>query len=381
VSGGKLRVGIVGANIERGFAIAAHIPALQVLPGFEITAVCTTREASANQAAAYLGIPLAFTDPARLAEHPDVDVVAVSVRVPSHREVVLTALAAGKHVYCEWPLGRNLEEGRELLAAAESAGVRHLVGLQARGAPWANYVRDLVAQGYVGRVVSATMAVSSASRPPSADSAFMLDRASGMNPLAIAGGHTLDLLRYCLGELRVLSAFEVNQYPLVTTAAGETLAKSTLDQLVLSGIIGDDLAVSYQLRGGGIPRLPRFSFEIHGEETDLVLTSQPAVTESMQRQHLNVSRRSPTGELVGLEVPDGYRSVPPETPPGAPFNVAQLYVRLARAIEEGVPAEPGFDVGVSAHELLAAVTRSSEEGVVQAPPLSNPGALAGGPTA
>ena len=363
----RLRVGIVGANIERGFAIAAHIPALQVLPGFEITAVCTTRQASADQAAEYLGIRLAFTDPARLAEHPDVDVVAVSVRVPSHRAVVLAALAAGKHVYCEWPLGRNLQEDRELLSAAESAGVRHLVGLQARVSPSVNYVKDLVAQGHLGRVLSATMAVTAASRPPSTDSAFMLERANGMNPLTIAGGHTLDVLRYCLGELRVLSAFEVNQQPQVTTASGETLTKSTLDQLVLCGVIGDDLAVSYQLRGGGIPTEPRFSFEVHGEEADVVLTSLPTTTESMQRQQLKVARRAPTGELVDLQIPDTYRWVPPETPPGAPFNVAQMYMRLARAIDEGVPADPGFEVGVSCHELLEAVTRASDSGQVQRP--------------
>lgn len=368
----KLRVGIVGANVERGFAIAAHIPALEVLPGFEITAVCTTRQESAAQAAAYLGIPLAFTDAARLAEHPDVDVVAVSVRVPSHREVVLAALAAGKHVYCEWPLGRDLNEDRELLAAAEHAGVRHLVGLQARVSPSVNYVKDLVEQGSLGRVVSATMAVTAASRPPSADSAFMLDRANGMNALTIAGGHTLDLLRYCLGDLRVLSAFEVNQHPQVVTASGETLAKSTLDQLVLCGIIGDDVAVSYQLRGGGTPREPRFFFEIHGEEADLVLTSLPTTTESMQRQHLKVSRRSATGELVELDVPDAYRWVPPETPPGAPFNVAQMYQRLARAIEEDVPADPGFDVGASCHELLEAVIRASDTGRVQGPHAPDP---------
>jgi len=65
---GKLRVGIVGASPGRGFASIAHIPALQVLPGVEITAVCTTRQESADAAAKHFGIPLAFADPAKLAE-------------------------------------------------------------------------------------------------------------------------------------------------------------------------------------------------------------------------------------------------------------------------------------------------------------------------
>ncbi|HUC70075.1 MAG TPA: Gfo/Idh/MocA family oxidoreductase, partial [Stellaceae bacterium] len=66
----KIRVGIVGLSPDRGFASIAHIPALQALPEFEITAVCTTRQDSAEAAARHFGIPLAFSDPEKLARHP-----------------------------------------------------------------------------------------------------------------------------------------------------------------------------------------------------------------------------------------------------------------------------------------------------------------------
>ena len=56
----KIRVGIVGANPSRGFASIAHTPALQTLPDFEISAVCTTRQDSADAAARHYGVPLAF---------------------------------------------------------------------------------------------------------------------------------------------------------------------------------------------------------------------------------------------------------------------------------------------------------------------------------
>ena len=72
---GKIGVGIVGVNPDRGFASIAHIPALQALPEFEITAISTTRQDSADVAAKHFGIPLAFADPAKLAQHPDVDLV------------------------------------------------------------------------------------------------------------------------------------------------------------------------------------------------------------------------------------------------------------------------------------------------------------------
>ena len=63
----KIRVGIVGANPNRGFASIAHIPALQELPDFEISAVCTTRQDFADAAARHYGVPLAFCDAEKLA--------------------------------------------------------------------------------------------------------------------------------------------------------------------------------------------------------------------------------------------------------------------------------------------------------------------------
>src|ERR1700753_1365707 len=96
----KIRVAIVGANPSRGFASIAHIPALQALPDFAISAVCTTRQDSAEAAAQHFGVPLAFCDAEKLAQHPNVDLVAVSVKVPDHYLPVMAAIEAGKHVYC-----------------------------------------------------------------------------------------------------------------------------------------------------------------------------------------------------------------------------------------------------------------------------------------
>ncbi|HZU91415.1 MAG TPA: Gfo/Idh/MocA family oxidoreductase, partial [Stellaceae bacterium] len=129
---GKVRVGIVGASARRGFAAIAHIPALRALPQFEIVAVCTARQDTAEAAARHYGVRLAFSDPAQLAQHPDVDLVTVSVKVPDHARPVMAAIEAGKHVYCEWPLGRDTAEAVRMLEAAERRGIRHAVGLQGR---------------------------------------------------------------------------------------------------------------------------------------------------------------------------------------------------------------------------------------------------------
>src|SRR4029077_17751296 len=205
----KIRVGIVGANPQRGFASVAHIPALQALPDFEITAVCTSRQESAEAAARHFGVPLAFSDPEKLAQHPDVDLVTVSVKVPDHYVPVMAAIEAGKHVYCEWPLGRSTDEAVRMFKAAEGKGLRHAVGLQGQMSPTINYAKDLIADGYVGRVLSATMIACAPNWGPSIDRASQADRANGANLLTITGGHTIDALCYCLGEFRELAAFVV----------------------------------------------------------------------------------------------------------------------------------------------------------------------------
>jgi predicted dehydrogenase len=360
----KIRVGIVGVSPNRGFASIAHIPALQALPEFEISAVCTTRQDSAEAAARHFGIPLAFSDPERLAQHPEVDLVTVSVKVPDHYPPVMAAINAGKHVYCEWPLGRDTAEAIRMLDAAQHKGIRHAVGLQGQMSPAINYAKDLVAEGYVGRVLTATMIACAPNWGASIDRAYQADRANGANLLTITGGHTIDALCHCLGEFRELSAFVVSQrdrIPLQGT--GEIVAKTSPDQLVVNGIVGDGAVVSFQVRGG-MARGTEFLFEIHGEEGDLQLTATSRA--SMQRQELNLKGARGGGtELADLPIPAKYRWVPEGVPSGSPYNVAQLYRRLAEGIRDGKSVSPSFEAAVTRHRLLDAIVRASDTGLKQ----------------
>src|ERR1700692_2363762 len=132
----RIRVGIIGANPDRGWAAQAHIPALRSLADdFEITALSTTRRASADAASGRFGVPVAFDNHQELVNSPAVDVVAVTVKVPYHLELATAALKAGKAVYCEWPLGNGLKEAEILAALAKEKGVLAVAGLQARAAP------------------------------------------------------------------------------------------------------------------------------------------------------------------------------------------------------------------------------------------------------
>src|SRR5204862_8027693 len=107
----RIRVGIIGANPDRGWAAQAHIPALRSLSDdFEITALSTTRRESADAASKLFGVPIAFDNHQDLVSNPAVDVVAVTVKVPYHLELATAAREAGKAAYCVWPLGNGLNQ-------------------------------------------------------------------------------------------------------------------------------------------------------------------------------------------------------------------------------------------------------------------------------
>src|SRR5207244_11032893 len=93
----KIRVGIIGANPDRGWAMQAHIPALKSLSDdFEITALSTSRSVSAAAAGRLFGVPLAFDNDHDLVKSAAVDVVAITVKVPYDCAVASDAVSSGK---------------------------------------------------------------------------------------------------------------------------------------------------------------------------------------------------------------------------------------------------------------------------------------------
>src|SRR3954452_8730861 len=145
----KIRLGLIGASVRGTWSARSHLPALRASSEIELTAVCTTRADSAEAARQAYGARLAFADWRDMVSSPEIDAVAVVVRVPSHYAPTKAALDAGKHVYCEWPLGRTTSEAEELSALARSRGLKTAVGLQARVDPALMYLKELVAEGYV----------------------------------------------------------------------------------------------------------------------------------------------------------------------------------------------------------------------------------------
>jgi predicted dehydrogenase len=345
----RIRVGIVGANMSAADALRhswgarAHLPALAALPEFEVVAVCTHHLETARQTADCFGIPNVFDDVAAMVEHPDVDVVDVCVAAASHHAVVLQALGAGKHVVCEWPLGADLAESRELCATAEARGVLHAICLQARYAPVYQYMRHLIAGGYVGRVLSCSLNGSMAMAPSPRSASLAL----------IHAGHCLDTLCFVLAqELSPTSAIVQ-----LDAVANHVLVQGRGD----GGALVDINIRHLPVFGAG------FVFEVDGSDGVLIASIDGADLPARGIRSLGEQLNQATlcGARAGERVtpmtgPDEHRWVPGEVPPGPALAIAQLLRRFGDGVRSGTALETDFGLAVRRHELFANLVRASE---------------------
>jgi predicted dehydrogenase len=358
-----LGVGIVGVSPARGWAATAHIPALRALPNYEIRALSARSPESARAAGETFGVSAVFSDHEQLVTQPDIDVVAVTVKVPHHRALVSTALAAGKAVYCEWPLGRDLDDARAMAALAATLRVRTIVGLQARQAPAIEFVQGLLRDGYVGEVLSTTMVgLSIPGDVVVQPNAYMLDKTNGANLLTVPVGHSLDILNFVLGEFADLSAVSDLRRPLITIEeTGEQIVKTAADQIAVIGTLRSGATASIHVReavAGGIG----FLWEINGTDGTLRITAAAAVPGIFP---LTVAGGQGRNEPTELAIPAALTQKWPTLTSleGAPaFNVGRVYAAFAADIDNGTHTVPDFADAVRRHEVIAAIERSAESG-------------------
>ena len=348
----RLRVGLIGASAGGSWGTLAHVPALRGLPDVELAAIATTRQETADATAHAIGVTLAFGDPFAMIADDRIDAVAVAVRVPAHKVFVDAAIAAGKHVYCEWPLGIDTAEAQSMLDAATWRGVVHMVGLQARQAPALRYARDMLADGAIGTVIGCSL---SHCEPwaYAADSrrAYLEDRRTGAHFLSIPGGHSLDAMRFLLGELALASAL------LRRSGGNDDPALSSANQVAVTAILASGGAAMLRMVGTVQPGRG-IRFEINGTTGHLLVKAEPG-SRGFQMAELDLFRTDTSGTFQPLVPPAEYREHNPVQASPA-MQVAGAYQEFAAAIRDGRPATPGFDEAVRLHHLLDDIERLAE---------------------
>jgi predicted dehydrogenase len=344
----RIRVGVIGAG---GWARYGHLPALQLLDEFEVTAVSARTEASAASAAEQFGIGRVIDNPIELIADVDVDLVVVLPPTSERVPFIKAAIEAGKDVYSEWPLSTTTAASQELLQLAEAKGVRHVIGLQ----------RDLVEQGYVGRIRGARISVGTDAFPPimSERFAWTFDVASFTNVLSIYAGHHLDTLFHIVGRAGKLTAIAETQFAAITVEeTGEQVPNHNPNEVMVIGTLDGGGLFSAQLEGGQA-HPTGLQIDITGTDGVLRLTNAHA----FQNPDDNAIR-GVTGDessLSTLTVPAEYRQIPASSLDESAADVAHLYATYAQDKANGTWEAPSFKDAVRQHELIDQIEAASKK--------------------
>ena len=287
-----------------------------------------------------------------LIDNPEIDLVAVAVTLPAHRELIMAALVAGKHIYCEYQLGYDVAESRELADAARLASVHTAIGLQTQLNPAALKARELIAASRIGRPLSARVYSSTvgfgAKTPPA--EAYTENPDNGVTLVTIQGAHTLDLVTALLGEFTDMSALMTRQYPEIRIGNGELQARTTFDHLLVQARLAGGVAVLVEVAGGRPPATP-FTMEVVGDLGTLALTGGAPRGFQSGRLRLALNGQPQSVDEGEISVMNDQAA-----------NVAAVYAALRDDVANGTRTVPGFDHAVRVAQLIDEATISFETG-------------------
>lgn len=356
----KIRIGIIGVDPNRGWASTAHIPAIRQFAEFEITGLSNPSKEKALEAAALFNIANAFDNVDELVESTEVDMVVIAVKVPFHKELTEKAIKAGKHVYCEWPLGNGLAEAMEMQEMATKHQVQAFVGLQSQTVPSISYIKELIQNGYVGKVLSTSIVAYGGMLLTDEANAYTLDVKNGASMLTIPFGATIHAVCHCLGEFSSVTATTatVNEYGIVA-ASGRKVPITMEDQIAITGMLESGAVASIHYRAGQSVG-SNFVWEINGSDGDLVITADGG---HVAFYPLTIKGAKKNQEqFEPLDVPEKFYVIPQKSLLGPAYHVAQNYGLILNDLQDGTNRAPSFADAVIRHKLLDAIQKSSAIG-------------------
>jgi predicted dehydrogenase len=347
-----LRVGMIGVNADRGWAREAHAPAVIATEGMTLAAIATRRQESADAAAGLFGVLKAYGDASALIHDADIDVVAVVSAVPTHHDLILEALAAGKHVLTEWPVTIGATTTAKLADAAAAAGERTAIDLQARHDPAAMAARKMIVDGAIGRVRTVRVYSSTAGFGPVTDTSGipLEDPATGMHLTTIQAAHTLDLLEHVAGaRIATVGAVRSVQFPIVRVDASDrTINRVLPDQVLTHGTLDSGAVFTAEIVGGRPADDTPYRMELEGDAGTIRLDGGAA--RGFQSGVLTLSLDGVEQDTRTPDLPDSV------------VNVAGVYAALRDDILHGAGAAPTFADAARLAALVALVERADEEG-------------------
>ena len=345
------------------WAVYGHIPALRLLPQFEICAVSSRNLERARSISTRFGIEHALGSVDELLSLSSVDLVAVLTPAPEHAWIVRAAIAAGKDVYCEWPLTTSSRDSKDLLRLASDAGMGHVAGLQRTLGVSSLHFARLLQDGYVGQVRSVRMHVSMESfggpmRSPALEWTLPIENFSHV--LSIYGGHFMDMLFHSVGMPRTVSAIAATQFPILTlSSTGQEFSNDNPDAFIAQGWLTNQALFQIHVEGGK-QNPSGLQIEITGTDGELKITNERSFT---TKHHDVIEGAHGSGSPWSVIcAPAGCNLIPTSNLDVSVQDLAQLYAAYANDRETGSRTARTFADAVAMHELIDAITQSSTTG-------------------
>ena len=355
----SFRVGILGTGPH---ATNTVLPAFRA-QGWEVGALCS-RGPDLPDLAARLGIPVAIADYRALVERDDLDAVAIVTPTPTHREILLAAVAAGKHVLCEKPIAMTLQDGREMQAAAEAAGVTAMIDFEFRFSPTRLHVQHLLADGYVGELRYAIIELLLENPMLDTDFSWHDQVALGGGTLNEHGSHYIDMVRQWFGEIRDVSARLHTFKPDRRDPQSGAIVQSDTD---------DFWTCTLTLAGGGLVTLTQswvhtvsqgLRINIAGTDGVLAVAQRDSILSDAPVRGGTAAVAQLDGPYLGLDGLPRPTTLPPlaDAPTWRIAVVQRLIGEFERGIREGGSPAPNLEDGLRCQAVLDAVRASARDG-------------------
>jgi len=366
----ELNVGILGF----GFMGRAHTYGYINLPLFydpvpvrtRLHSVCTSRRETAERARALLGFERACMDYRDITENPDIDIVHICTPNKFHKEALLSAMAHGKHIYCDKPLVVDAAEADEVGRAIPAyKGIAQIV-FHNRFFPATLQARRLVEKGFLGQLLSLRAAyLHSGSVDPGAPLKWKLSRDMGGGVIADLGSHVLDLVNYLVGGFEAIwcaTQIAYKDRPAADGSGRRVPVEAEDAAFIVVRLAGGGLGVieASKIATGTLDEL---RFEIHGQKGALRFNL-------MRPNWLEIYENGKAKGSVGWQALDTVQFYPKPAAsfPSPKASIGWLRAHMAclhnflDAVARGEPAEPGLQQGVYIQRVMEAAKISDETG-------------------
>ena len=382
----SIGVGLVGYKFmgrahSNGYRQVSHF--FDVDPAPEMVAICGRNEEAVSQAAKQLGWESYETDYHKLIARDDIQLIDVSTPGDSHYDVVLAALAAGKHVLCEKPLANTLDQAREMLAAAKKAGVINMVNFNYRRVPAVVLAKKLIEEGRIGEIRHfRAVYLQDWILDPQFPLVWRLQKdKAGSGALGDIAAHIVDLSHYLVGDIaRVTGSLDtfIKERPVevfsgggagLEAAKGAEMGQVTVDDSAhFIAKFGSGATGTFEVTRLAAGRRNHNSFEINGSkgtivfdlerlnELEVYFTDDAADVQGFHKilvtdgAHPYVGAWWPSGHIIGWE-----------------HTFTHTVKDLMDAIKTGINPAPSFEDGFKCQAVLDAVERSSASGGWETP--------------